>query len=202
MASATTPVLVRPRRSLVSTALVSLVLGMIPVFGVLYWFGVQHGSWPIVLIVHLVLIAGCLVAMFRQLSVFSAVSGSELTGRGIFSPLERVPLDRVSTVTIVPTYVGQAPEPVTQLLVRDAAGHRLFRMRGNFWNPGDLNAIAAALPVQTSVVKEPISLREFYRLYPGSAYWFENRPVMRVAVVVLAMLLVVAVTAFILAVFR
>lgn len=202
MASATTSVLVRPRRSLVSTAFLSLALGMLPVFGVLYWFGVQHGSWPIVLAVHLVIVAVCLVAMFRQLSVFSAVSGSELTGRGIFSPLERVPLERISTVTIVPTYVGQAPEPVTQLLVRDADGHRLFRMRGNFWHTGDLTAIADALPVPTTVVKEPISIGEFWRLYPGSAYWFENRPAIRVAVSVSAVLAVVGITAFILAVFR
>ena len=202
MASTTTLVRVRPRRSLVSTAFISIVLGMLPVFGVLYWVGVQHGTWKIVLLVHLAIVLVSVLEMFRQLTVFSAVSETELSGRGIFSPLERVPLDRVASVVLVSTYLGQAPDPVQQLLVRDAAGHRLFRMRGNFWHPGDLAAIASALPGTRTVVKEPISMREFYRLYPGSAYWFENRPAVPVAIAVVAVLLVVAVTALILAVFR
>ena len=201
MASTTTAVLVRPRRSLVATAFISIVLGMLPVFGVLYWFGVQHGSWMLVLIVHLVIAVVAVATMLRQLTVFTAVSATELSGRGIFSPVERVRLDRIASVTLVPTYIGQAPEPVQQLLVRDAAGHRLFRMRGTFWHPGDLAAVAAALPVATTVIKEPISIREFFRLYPGSAYWFENSPAVRVAVVVLAVLLVVAITLLIQAVF-
>lgn len=202
MASATMRVFVRPRRSLVSTAFISIALGMLPVFGVLYWFGVQHRSWQIVLVVHLVLVVACVGALIRQLSVFSAVSDTELSGRGIFSPVERIPLDRIASVVMVPTYVGQAPEPVTQLLVRDSAGRRLFRMRGNYWHSGDLAAIANALPVTPQVVKDPISVREFFRSYPGSAYWFENRPLIRVGMVVAAILLVVAITALILAVFR
>jgi hypothetical protein len=202
MASATTPVLVRPRRSLVSTAFVSVLLGMLPVFGVLYWFGVEHGSWRLVLVVNLAIIVACVVTMVRQLTVFSAVSATELSGRGIFSPIERVPLDRIASVTIVPTYVGQAPDPIRQLLVRDAAGQRLFRMRGNFWHAVDLKAIADALPVTATVVKEPISMPEFFRLYPGSAYWFENRPAVRVGVVGFGVVVVVGITALIMAVFR
>ncbi|MDP9028081.1 MAG: hypothetical protein M3N46_11140 [Actinomycetota bacterium] len=202
MATTTTSVLVRPRRSLVSTAFLSIVLGMLPVFGVLYWFAVQRGSWQLVLVVHLAIIVVSVAVMMRQLTVFSAVSSTELLGRGIFSPLERVPLERIASVTLVPTYVGQAPEPIQQLLVRDAAGHRLFRMRGNFWHPGDLASVAAALPVTTTVVKEPISVREFFRLYPGSAYWFENKPAVRVGVVALAVLVVLAITVLLQAVFR
>jgi hypothetical protein len=202
MASSPTSVLVRPRRSLVRTALISIVLGMLPVFGVLYWFGVQHDSWRLVLVVHLVLIVASVAAMLRQLTVFTSVSDTELVGRGIFSPLERVPLAQIASVTLVPTYVGQAPDPVQQLLVRDGGGRRLFRMRGSFWHAGDLAAVADALPITATVVKEPISMPEFFRLYPGSAYWFENRPAVRVGFGVLAVLLVAAITALIVAVFR
>ena len=202
MASVTTPVLVRPRRSLVSTAVLSVLLGMLPVFGVLYWFGVENGSWRLVLIVNLAILVACLATTLRQLTVFSAVSDTELSGRGIFSPVERVPLTRIASVTIVPTYVGQTPDPVRQLLVQDAAGHRLFRMRGNFWHAGDLKAIADALPVTSTVVKEPITMEEFFRLYPGSAYWFENRPAVRVGIVMLGVVLAVAITTLFMAVFR
>lgn len=201
MASAASSLLVRPRRSLMSTAFVSVVLGMLPVFGVLYYFGIQRDSWRILLIVHVVLVLMCVGTLIRQLTVYSAVSASELSGRGIFSPVERVPLESIASVTIIPTYVGQAPDPIQQLLVRDAEGHRLFRMRGNFWHAGDLKAIADALPVPTTVVKEPISLREFFDNYPGSAYWFENSIAVRIIVVIGIIVAVVALTALILSVF-
>ena len=169
---------------MVGTALVSIVLGMIPVFGVLYWAGMMHGTWQIVLVVHLLIVAAGIATLLRQLSVFSAVSATELSGRGIFSPLERVPFTEISDVVIVPTYVGESPEPVKQLLVRNAAGQRVFRMRGNFWHPDDLAAIAAALPVKPTVVKEPMILSDFFRLYPGSAYWFENKATARISILV------------------
>ena len=202
MAPAAMPVLVRPRRSLVSTAFISIVLGMLPVFGVLYWFGIEHDTWGLVLVAHVAIIVVCIAALFRQMTVFTAVSATELSGSGIFSPTERIPLERIASVTIVPTYVGQAPDPVQQVLVRDAAGNRLFRMRGNFWHPGDLKAIAEALPVAATIVREPISMREFFRLYPGSAYWFENRPAVRVGAGVLGVIVAVGISALILAVFR
>ena len=200
MGSTTDPapvVLVRPRRSLMVTAFVSIVLAMIPVFGVLYWFGVQHGTWYTVFIVHLALSIACLATLARQLTVYSAVTDTELIGRGIFSPMLRVPLDSIATVTIVPTYIGQSPDAVAQLLVRDHAGHRLFRMRGTFWHPGDLTAIANALPVRATVVTEPLGIREFFRTYPGSAYWFENRPVMWIVLLAAAALLALATTAWV-----
>lgn len=201
MDSIATVVRVRPRRSLMSTAVVSVALGMLPIFGVLYWFGVQHDSWVLVLVVHLVLVLACLATLFRQLTVYSAVTATELVGRGIFSPLERVPLERIASVVLVPTFVGQSPEPVMQLLVRDATGGRLFRMRGNFWHTGDLSAIAHALPGTPHLVDEPISVREFYRTYPGSAYWFEDRPVIRVGSIVLIVLAAIAITAFVMSIF-
>jgi len=181
-------VTVRPRRSLVTTAFVSVVLAMIPVFGVLYWFSFEHDSWFVVLLVHILVVAAALLMLLRQLTVYSAVTPTELIGRGIFSPLIRVPLDRIATVDLVETYVGQAPDSVTQLLVRDAEGRRLFRMRGNFYPPGDLERIAAALPVPAAVNSEPIPLSEFFRSYPGSAYWFEHRPILRIVVFAVALI--------------
>ncbi|MBX3194130.1 MAG: hypothetical protein KF727_03400 [Microbacteriaceae bacterium] len=190
-------VLVRPRRSLLLTGFVSIALAMIPLFGVLYWFGAEHDSWIPVAIVHAVTIAAAVLVLVRQLSVFSAVTDDELIGRGIFSPLIRVPLSRIAAVDLVETYVGQAPDTATQLLVRDAGGGRLFRMRGNFYRPGDLQRIAAALPVPGRIATEPIPLGEFFRAYPGSAYWFENRPVLRVVVFVVALLVALGVGAWV-----
>ncbi len=197
MTATVTTVRVRPRRSLMTTAFVSIVLVMIPVFGVLYWFAVPRGSWWLVFVVHLAVTIASLATLARQLTVFTAVTDTELIGRGIFSPMVRVPLSAIASVDVVPTYVGQSPDPVLQLLVRDASGAPLFRMRGNFWNTADLKAVADALPVTATWEQEPISIREFYRTYPGSAYWFQNRPALWIVAVVLFVLFAVAVAAWV-----
>jgi hypothetical protein len=195
--SDTTLVTVRPRTSLLRTGFVSIVLAMIPVFGVLYWFSIEHGSWLVVFVVHLIVSLAALAVMLRQTRVHSAVTETELIGNGIFSPMVRVPLASIAKVDLVETYVGQAPESVTQLLVRDADGKRLFRMRGAFYNPGDLEKIAAALPVKAETTTEPIGLTEFFRTYPGSAYWFEHRPILRVVVFAVALAIAIAVAAWV-----
>lgn len=118
-----------------------------------------------------------------------------LRGNGIFSPLEEVELSSIARVDLVNTYVGLVSTPVCQLLVRDAEGARLFRMRGNFWNDGDLERVAAALPVAAARVTEPLDLRDFFRRYPGSAYWFENKRIIAVAAILLAVAVVASVAA-------
>ncbi|MCU1415874.1 MAG: hypothetical protein JWP32_48 [Schumannella sp.] len=195
--SETTLVIVRPRRSLLRTGFVSVVLAMIPLFGVLYWFSIEHGSWLVVFVVHVVVSLVAVAVLLRQTMVHSAVTETELVGNGIFSPMVRVPLTSVAKVDLVETYVGQAPESVTQLLVRDAEGKRLFRMRGSFYHDGDLQKIADALPAKPDVVREPIGLTEFFRTYPGSAYWFEHRPILRVVVFGLALGAALAVAAWV-----
>jgi hypothetical protein len=201
MTTTATTLRVRPRRSLVTTAFVSIVLAMIPVFGVLYWFAVQHGSWALVFVVHLAITIACLATLGRQLTVFTAVTATELIGRGIFSPIVRVPLNAIASVVVVPTYIGQSPDPVLQLLARDASGRRLYRMRGTFWNPEDLKAVADALPVTPDFVQEPIGIREFYRTYPGSAYWFQNKPAMWIIVFILAVLAAGAIATWVMRIF-
>ncbi|CAN5200524.1 hypothetical protein BH11ACT3_BH11ACT3_13190 [soil metagenome] len=191
-----TVVTVRPRRSLLTSAFLSILLGMIPVFGVLYWFAIDRGTWPLVLVVHVIVVIASAASLLRQLTVHSAVTSTELVGRGIFSPLIRVSLTKIATVHLIATYSGSSPDTVTQLLVSDEEGHRLFRMRGNFWHRGDLEAIAAALPVPATVLKEPMSMDEFFRTYPGSAYWFEHRPLLRVGVFAVIVVGALAVTAW------
>jgi hypothetical protein len=186
---------IRPRSGLLGTAAVTSLLVTSPLFGVLYWFSVPAGSWPMVLAAHVVVLLGCLLVGARQLTVFTEVRDDRLVGNGIFSPTEVVELDRIAVVDLVGTYVGLKPAPVAQLLVRDAEGRRLFRLRGSFWHDGDLERIAAVLPVPTTHATEPIDLKEFFRRYPGSAYWFENRPALTIGAIVLGVVAVGGVVA-------
>jgi hypothetical protein len=176
---------IRTRGGLLVTAVVTMLLVTAPLFGVLYWFSARTGLWPEVLALHAIVTVACVLLGFRQLTIFTEVRDGVLRGNGIFSLTERVELSSIARVDLVSTYVGLAPAPVQQLLVRDAQGARLFRLRGNFWRPGALEQVAAALPVEPTVVSEPIDLREFFSRYPGSAYWFENRPAVLVVGIVL-----------------
>lgn len=165
-----------PRRSLLVTATVSIVVVLVPVSAVLYWFAIPRGQGPWIAMMQAIVVAASLTLLARQLTVDAVVADGELRGRGIFSPMVRVPLDRIASVDVVPVYIGQSPEIVPQLLVRDAEGRRLFRLRGTFWHARDLTTITEALPVPARIATEPMSFPEFFAAYPGSAYWFENRP--------------------------
>jgi hypothetical protein len=182
-----------PRRSLVVSALASILVVLLPVSALLYWFAIPRGQAAYVAIAQALVICGAIAILLRHLTVDTIVTRSELRGRGTFSPMVRVPLNRIASVFIVPTYVGQSPEPVQQLLVRDADGRRLYRLHGNFWHHGDLHKAAAVLPVAATVVTEPMSIRDFYNAYPGSAHWFENRPWLSAAMVAVAIGVCIAV---------
>lgn len=184
-----TLVLVRPRRSLIATAIVSIFAAMAPVFGVLYWFAVVRGSVStivIVAVVNVIVIVVPTAALLRQLTVYTAVTESEVCGRGIFSPMLRVPVGRVDSVHLVETYVGPGTEPTTQLVICDEDGVCLFRNRGSFWHDGDLRAVAEAIPAPLHTVTPPLTMTEFFRAYPSSAYWFERMPLLRIAATVAA----------------
>jgi hypothetical protein len=165
-----------PRRSLLVSAFVSTLAVVVPVSALFFWFAIPRGQAHFVVLALAVVVAAAGAVLLRQLSVDTVITATELRGRGIFSPMVRVPLERIGSVALVPSYVGQSAEPVTQLLVRDHDGRRLFRMRGNYWHPGDLRKVASVLPVAATIVSEPMTLPEFFAAYPGSAYWFENRP--------------------------
>jgi hypothetical protein len=178
---------VRPRTGLLWTAVLTLLLVTAPLYGVLYWFAIPRGQLLPTLSGHIAVVLVGVAIGLRQLSVFAEVRDGVLQGNGIFTPLVRVELSRIASVDLVATYVGLRPNPVQQLLVRDAAGRRLFRMRGNFWPDDVLTRVTAALPVPATVTAEPIDVKEFFRRYPGSAYWFENRPAVTAAGIVLGL---------------
>ncbi|GMA90179.1 hypothetical protein [Homoserinibacter gongjuensis] len=183
---------VRPKRSLLGEAFAAILLGTTPIFAVVYWFTSTHGGMELAIIVHAVVIAIGLLLVWRQLRVFCAVTDDELVGNGIFTPLVRVKLASIRRVQLVPTYLGAAPEPVLQLLVTGDEGRRLFRMRGNFWRASDLRELAAALPVPAEETREVITMSEFFVGYPGSAYWFENRRPLQVAIATVLLLVALA----------
>jgi len=174
---------VRPKFSLLGNAFAAVLLGTTPIFAVVYWFASTRGGMELAVISHLLVLGIGLALVWRQLRVYCAVTESELVGNGTFTPTIRAPFAAVQRVLLIRTYIGAAPDPVLQLLVTGADGRRLFRMRGSFWHEADLRAVAAALPCPIETPSEPLTMREFFTTYPGSAYWFENRRPLQAAIV-------------------
>lgn len=188
---------VRPKTSLLSNAFASILLGTSPIFAVVYWFASSRGGVGLALLAHAIVVTIGLLLLWRQLSVFCAVTDDELIGNGIFTPLVRVKLSDIRRVLLVPIYVGAAPDPITQLLVTGDDSRRVFRMRGNFWRDDDLRALAAALPVPVEEAPEALASRDFFRSYPDAAYWFEQRKPLQVAVVTVLLLAALAVAVWV-----
>jgi hypothetical protein len=176
---------VRPRRSVLVMAVVSLCAALVPVTAMLVLLASTSGGWLAAGLAELVIVLICVVLGFRQMGLFAQVTATALEGNGWMTPTVRVPLDRIASAHLVDTYAGQSSETITQLLVLDADGRRLFRLRGNFWTEGSLERIAAALPVPVRHGEEAISIRRFFTEYPSSEYWFENKTWLKVGAIVL-----------------
>jgi len=195
LASADYSFLVRPKRSLIRTGVISFFLASLPVFAVLYWYTAAHDVWCDILGAQIVLFLACLALWWRQTTVFSAVTPTEMVGRGIFSPLVHVPLASVASVSLVPVFGSNADDTTTQLVALNADGVCLWRMRGQYWHDGDLQAFADAVGRPVTVESAPLNQREFFEFYPGAEYWFENSLPVRVALITgstLVVLLIVA----------
>lgn len=184
---------VRPRGSIITTAWASLALAAIPVFGVLYWFGAVYDALMFVVVLNVLVLLIALAMWMRQLQLLTVVTDTELYGQGAFSPMVRVPLDRIAAIHLVETYTGQSSETSTQFLAVDAEGRRLFRMRGEFWPPGTMEQVANAIPARVVRSPEPVSMSEFFATYPTAAYWFENRPWLMIGLVIVGSVASIAV---------
>jgi hypothetical protein len=179
-------VLVRPKPEMTRIAVVTFFITTVPVFAVLYWYTAPMGVWPEILAAHLLIAGACLVTAWRQRRVFSAVSDEVLEGNGIFSKMESVPLSTVVRVVLVPVFRSHPNEATTQLVVLGDGDRCLFRMRGQFWNDADITRLVEGINRPTTREHEALSEIEFFDTYPGSAYWFERKPILRILLVVAA----------------
>jgi hypothetical protein len=165
--------LVRPKRSLLVTAVVTSLALTTPLFAVLYWYTALHDGWHWVLATHIVIVVLCLLTLWRQTTVFVALTSDRLTGNGIFSRTVSVAISEVSGVALASVYDHDSAETTVQFVALDSSGRCRFRMRGQYWHLHDLERVATALGVPVSTDLPPLTDAEFFTSYPGSRYWFE-----------------------------
>ena len=191
--SAETPafvVKVSPCRLLVRNGVLSYAFLSLPLFGALYFFNSLGTVWLAILGVHLLSLAAAAALYFRFTTLFIGVTSTAIHERGLFGRVKVMPLTMVGDAALVYTYRSSSTETVPQLLLRSADDKRLLRMRGVFWSETNMRAVAAVIGTPLTEREEPITSSTFFTEYPGSAYWFENRPAL-IAVAVLVTLLAV-----------
>ncbi len=176
---------VRPRASLARTGLIAIAIGGLPLFGVLYWLSASQGSWRRVLVVHVVAIAIAGLAWVRHFNAYAEVTQTRVSKQAFFS-YESVDRSAVATAVIAQTWRPGSSESVPQLLLLDAQGTRLIRFRGTFWSIESMEKIVSALGVTVALDKEPMSLPEFFEAHPTAAYWYEGKPWVAAAGIVVA----------------
>ncbi|AMM21796.1 hypothetical protein AX769_18640 [Frondihabitans sp. PAMC 28766] len=171
-----------PIQSLGRTALLSAAFSLVPVFAACLWLTARTGTWPVVACVEVIVTAVFFAVFIRFKLVYSAVTPSTLVKRRMVLTATSVDRTAVDHVLISRVYRGSSTESLTQMLVLDAEGRRLFGMSGLFWSEADIRAIAEALDVQLVVDEQPLSRGEYYEMYPTARGWYETRVFRLIAV--------------------
>lgn len=198
--SAETPafiVKVSPRRSLVRNGVLSYALLSLPLFGALYFLSTSSTVWLTALGMHMFSLVAAAAVYLRFTRVFIGVTSTAIHERGFLGRSRVMQLSEVVHATLVYTYRSSSTETMPQLLVRCADHRRVLRMRGMFWSETNLRAVASAITASSDIRleerREPLTASAFFTEYPGSAYWFENRPALVVVAGFVILLVVLGV---------
>lgn len=191
-------VVLRPRRSLVRSTIMSVVFSAVPLAVALVWVSLPMRLWPVVAGAVIVLAAAVAVVFVRLGTAFIGIDPVAITVRGVLTPNRRVDRDRVHSLVLATTYGSAVERTTRELIALDDAGAHLFRLRADTWSDAGIDSIVDALGVQVTDETRPMSIREFVRRYPASRSWYEHRRayvvVGTVAVLAVAALLVVETT--------
>jgi hypothetical protein len=175
---------VRPRRGLLLNGIFVLVLVPLPIFGTLITLGARTGSWPVAVAGEGLCLVLFAVGLYLFRTTWITVADGHVTERGFFHRPVRTPLSEVHSVVLVRTFSASTAETLPQLIVRNEHGGRILRMRGVFWTEGAMRRTAAAIGHPVDEPTDALSVQQFFDHYSGTAYWFENRRSLAVALIV------------------
>jgi hypothetical protein len=182
---ASTTIRVAARGSVLRNTIYAAVAAGIPLFGVLYWLSLAQGIWLRVLVVQVIYTGLVVLIAVRHFGAFVEVTSTTITKQALFV---RTTLNRSDAASsyLADTHTSNSPDLLPQLLVLDANGGRLLRMRGTFWSREDMLRVAEAIGVPLTMESEPMTLKEFYARHPGAAYWYEGKLWLAIVGIVLA----------------
>lgn len=168
-------VLLRPRRSLVRSTVLSVVCSAVPLAVALVWVSLPVRWWTLVasLVVLLAVLVGVLFVRLGQ--AFLGIDADSVVLNAVLSPSRRIPRDRVHRIVVAPTYGATSDRATRELLAFDADGGHLFRMRGDVWGEAALDRVVETLDVPAEHERRAVHVREFSRRWPASRSWYERR---------------------------
>lgn len=166
----------RPRPSLGRNGVVACLILSLTLIGAITLIDPPVSRWPSVLGSYLVTLVVMVVAYVQYRRTSVGVVGPDIIERGYFGVNHRIKAADVTRIVFHQTYRSHATDSTMQLIALDSDGRRMLRMRGMFWTDASIHAIAKAIGAPVENHPDPIIAAEFFDAYPGSAYWFENRP--------------------------
>lgn len=174
------PLIVRPRDSLGRTWMLAVVIAGVPFFGVLYWLASQNGSWRQVVVFQVLGLGIAAFVWIRHNGAYAQVTETAIEKQAFFV---RRSVDRadVASVVLVDTWRPGVSEATREMLLKNAEGHTILRLRGTFWSADAQEALAHALGVPVLHDTTPVTSKEFLAAHPGAAYWYEDKAWVAVA---------------------
>ena len=168
-------VVLRPRRSLVRSTVLSVVCSAVPLAVALVWVSLPERWWGLVagLVVALAVLVGVLFVRLGQ--AFLGIDAQAVALNAVLTPNRRVARHRVHRIVVAPTYGSSADRTTRELLAFDADGAHLFRLRGDVWGDAALDRVVEALDVPVEHERRPVHAREVTRRWPASRTWYERR---------------------------
>lgn len=188
-ASTAYDVVLRPRRSLVRSTILSVVFSAVPLAVALVWVSLPLRLWAFVATVVIALAVVVGIVFVRLGTAFIGIDPVAITVRGVVTPNRRVAREQVHSLVLATTHGSAVERTSRELVAFDAEGAHLFRLRADVWGDAAVDRVVDALGVQVTDETRPMTLREFVRRYPASRAWYEQRG----AYVVVGVVAVVAV---------
>jgi hypothetical protein len=186
-------VVLRPRRSLVRSTVLSIAFSAVPLAVALVWVSLPLQLWPFVAGVVIALAVLVAVVFVRLGTAFIGIDQQGVSIRGVITRSRTVARERVHSLVLATIHGGAVDRTSRELVALDPAGGHLFRMRSDVWSDAGIDRVVDVLGVQVTEDPHPVSARAFARRYPSSRAWYEQRGahvvVVSVAAVVVAGLL-------------
>ena len=174
----------RPRRGLLWSGVLVLVIVPLPIVATLITLGTPSEFWPIALIGGAISFIVFFIGLYLFRTTEIVISSTQIIERGFFSRAVSTPISAVNSLVLAHTFSVSSSETLPQLIARNDRNDRILRMRGIFWTEQTMREAAAAIGSPLEEPVDAVTSRQFFEQYSGSAYWFENRPGLGVIIVI------------------
>ena len=156
----------RPRRRLITRAVIAGLALLLPLSIVLYWLAIPRDTWLFVLLAQCgVLTLGVLGAHgAHRLHVKVDADGLQI--RRLLGRVTHFPLPEIDSLLLIELYQSNTLEVLPQLYLLDSSGKTLLHLRGEFWPGSAMERIVDALDVPVERLPDPISIAELKQLRP------------------------------------